>query len=67
MKSVIARIVLRYVSAAIIAHGWLSPEDGNMIVTDPDLAMMLEIGIGAAIGAGTEIWYAIARRLGSVT
>lgn len=63
MTGVIVRIALRYLAAALVAHGWLSPEDGSMLAMDPDVQMMA----GAAVGAAVEAWYAIAKRMGWAT
>lgn len=60
MSAVIARIALRYLAAALLTAGYLSPELSDQIGTDPDLVMAL----GAVIGIATEGVYAIAKRLG---
>lgn len=64
MTAVIIRIALRYAAGALVAKGFVSIEDGNMITSDPELAQMLEIGAGMALGVASEAWYAIARRFG---
>lgn len=56
--AVIARILLRYLSGALIAGGWLAGEQD--LAADPDLVML----VGLALGAGAEVAYALARRLG---
>ncbi len=52
------RIALRYLSGFLIAKGWLGSEYD--LSADPELVTM----IGVAIAAGTEVAYALARRLG---
>lgn len=63
MSAVIARIALRYLAAAMVTAGYLSPELSDQIGADPDLIM----AVGAGIAAGTEGLYAIAKRLGWAT
>lgn len=67
MTGVLIRIALRYSAGFLVARGLLSPEDGSVFAVDPDLAKMLEIGIGLAIGALTEAYYAFAKRWGWAT
>ena len=67
MTGAIVRIILRYGSGALVAKGILSPDDGAIFAADPDVAQMLQVGIGAAIGAATEVYYAIAKRMGWAT
>ncbi|MFS8147976.1 hypothetical protein [Rhizobium sp. BR 249] len=64
MTSVIIRITLRYLAAALVAKGVFSPEIGDVISSDPDLSMMAEIAAGAFIGLSAEIWYYFANRFG---
>lgn len=64
MTGSITRILLRYISGALIARGLLGESEGNFIATDPDIAALVEIGIGAAVGAASEAWYALAKRYG---
>lgn len=60
MSAVISRIALRYLAAALVTAGYLDADLGNQISADPDLLMLL----GLAIGAGVEMAYAAAKRLG---
>lgn len=64
MIGVLVRIALRYGSGALVLHGFLSPDDGNALVSDPDVAQVLEIGIGLGMGAISEGWYYLARKWG---
>mgnify|MGYP003459522747 CR=1 FL=1 len=57
---VIARIIARYASGALVAYGVIPHEAGAELAMDPDLALM----IGAGLGALTEGFYALAVRFG---
>lgn len=67
MNAALARIILRYLAMALVMWGWLAPADAKIITTDPDLAMMIEIGVGFAVMVGTELWYWAAKRFGWTT
>ena len=67
MKSVIARIVLRYIAAALVAYGILTIDMEYTVANDADLQIGIEFAVGLGIGAVTEAWYAIARRFGWAT
>ncbi|RUM19296.1 hypothetical protein EFQ99_31515 [Rhizobium vallis] len=64
MTSVIIRIALRYLAAALVAKGALSPDIGGLISGDPDISMIVEIAVGAVIGLSAEAWYYLANRFG---
>jgi hypothetical protein len=64
MSAVLARILLRYLAMALVMWGLLAPADRQMLATDPDLAGVIELGVGLAIAAGTEAWYWLAKRMG---
>lgn len=59
----ISRIILRYVAAALVTYGLIPHEVGSQIATDPDLIVMVGLGLGAAV----ELGYAVARRRGWAT
>ncbi|TAA49295.1 hypothetical protein [Shinella sp. JR1-6] len=63
MTAVIARIALRYLAAALVTAGYLDADLGNQIGADSDLIML----VGLALGAGVEMAYAAAKRLGWAT
>ncbi len=63
LAPVLARILLRYLSGALVAYGMIAPEHAEIITMDPDLAII----VGAGIGAAVEAAYAIARRTGRPT
>lgn len=62
--SAFVRIFLRYLAAFLVARGYLSEGDGSLLSADPDLAMMLETGLGLLFGAVAEGWYALAKKFG---
>ena len=64
MTSVIIRIALRYLAAALVAKGVFSPDIGGLLSSDPDISIMAEIAAGAAVGLAAEAWYYLANRFG---
>ena len=60
---VIARILLRYLSGALVAYGVIPHEVGAEVAMDPDLALV----IGTALGAAVEAAYAVAKAKGGKT
>lgn len=64
MSAVVARILLRYGAGALVAKGLLDAETGAGISSDQDLLALAQVAAGAAIGAGTEIAYWLARKFG---
>jgi hypothetical protein len=67
MNAAFARILLRYASMALVMWGLLGPSDAKIVTADPDLAMIIEMGVGLAVMAGTELWYWAAKRFGGST
>lgn len=67
MKSVYARIFLRYFSMALMTHGYLTQGEADMIAMDPDLLMLIEMWGGGAIAAISELWYLVAKKTGRAT
>ena len=63
----IARILLRVGVGYLIAKAILTPDDGNMLVSDPDAAMLVELALSGLVWAVTESWYALAKRFGWAT
>lgn len=63
MTMVVARIVLRYLSGALMAAGVLDVGMADLISTDPDLVLL----VGAGIGILTEGVYAVAKKQGWTT
>lgn len=64
INGAIARILLRYAIAAITTYGLLTPEVGEMITNDPDIAMFAELGIGALSALTVEGYYIAAKYFG---
>jgi hypothetical protein len=60
MSAVIARIACRYIAGALIAKGFLDAGTGDTLASDPDILMMVGMGLGLA----TEGAYALARKFG---
>lgn len=63
MTQLIARIILRYVAGILVGWGLLGQETGYQIANDPDLAILLGMGIAAI----TEGAYLVARKRGDPT
>jgi hypothetical protein len=64
MSAVVIRIVLRYGAGLLVAKGLLAPEIGPALADDPDIQMVLEVGVGLVAGVLSETWYGLARRFG---
>ncbi len=64
MNGAFVRIALRYGVGALVAHGILSGSLGNIISTDPDVAMLAEVIVGGLLGAISEGYYALAKKYG---
>lgn len=47
-----------------MARGLLGESDGNMLASDPEVAALIETGLGLALGAASEAWYWLAKRFG---
>jgi len=58
MTGALARIVLRYLSGALVSYGVLA--SGTDLSLDPDLVLVL----GVTLGAVAEAAYAIAKKRG---
>lgn len=64
MTAIVIRIALRYLAGALIAKGFLDPHMGMELSQDPQLLEALQIAAGVAVGAISEGWYYLARKLG---
>lgn len=60
MSGVVARIILRYVSGALVSYGFISMMTGETLAADPDVALVL----GVAIAGGVEWLYRLALKYG---
>jgi UPF0716 family protein affecting phage T7 exclusion len=63
----ISRIIARYLAGALVAGGFLDPVIGRELGADPDIAFLIQTGIGGALMAITEGWYWFAKRMGWAT
>lgn len=61
---VVARILLRYGAGFLVAKGLLFPDMGAALEKDPEMLAWVQIGLGVALGAASEAWYWLAKRLG---
>lgn len=57
----IVRIGLRYLGAFLAARGFMGAQE---LSGDPELVALVEMGLGVAVAASAEIWYALAKRFG---
>lgn len=64
MSAVIARIALRYAAGILVTKGLLAPEAGVQFSADPDVTQALQVALGVGVGAVSEGWYYLARKLG---
>lgn len=67
MKSLIARIVLRYLIGMFVAWAMITSEVGEEFTRDPEVQMAIEGAIGAIMVAAVEVWMIVAKRLGWAT
>lgn len=63
MTSVVARIVMRYLAAALVARGLLTEDIGAMLTGDADVIAAVTTVLGVVMAAAVEGWYYLARRL----
>lgn len=64
MSAVLVRIFLRYLAGALVAKGMVSPDLGNYVFADPEIASWVEVGAGIALGGAVEGFYSLAKRFG---
>ena len=62
MTGPIARIILRYVAAALVTYGLVDENTGRMISGDADLLAVIQVALGAGIVIVTEGYYWAAKR-----
>lgn len=67
MPGVFARILLRYLAAALVARGLLTDDIGALLSGDADVLTAATTAIGLLMAAGVEGWYALARKFGWAT
>jgi hypothetical protein len=64
MNPAIARIILRYISGALVAYGLLAPDDASALAFDHQLVADVAIGVGAVLTFAVEGFYWFAKRAG---
>lgn len=57
----IIRILLRYAGMALATKGFIGAQE---LSGDPEFVALVEMGVGALMATGTEVWYALAKRFG---
>lgn len=62
--SVVARIVLRYLTLPLVALGLILPEEQRAIIADPELVGTVATALGILAPMIAEGWYWAAKRLG---
>lgn len=62
--SVVARIVLRYLTLPLVALGLILPEEQRTIIADPELVGTVATALGILAPMIAEGWYWAAKRLG---
>jgi hypothetical protein len=61
---VLIRIALRYLAGFLVAKGFLLPDLGDTLQNDPQVLAGIQIAAGFLIGAISEGWYWLAKKLG---
>lgn len=64
MSAPITRIVLRYLAMYVALRGFLPEDVAKAISEDPQFIELVNMGIGLAIAAINEGWYALAKKYG---
>lgn len=67
MYGPISRILLRVGVGFLIGKAVFTPEDGNALVSDPEIAALVEAGLAAGVWAATEYYYKLAKKFGWAT
>lgn len=57
----IVRIGLRYLGVFLATKGFVGAQE---LSGDPEVAALVEMGIGLVVAASAEVWYALAKRFG---
>jgi uncharacterized integral membrane protein len=60
----VARILIRYLSMALMAKGYFSQETADALIVDRDLQQLVEMGLGLAMATATEVYYKRALKRG---
>lgn len=64
MLAPLARVILRYVAGALLGAGVSVGAAGYVLADDPDLVMLVSIGLSFLIGAASEGFYYLAKKYG---
>ena len=64
MPAVLARIFLQCFATFLVTKGWLAPDMGNMLKTDPDVFILVQFGLAAAASGAGWVWYYAAKKFG---
>lgn len=67
LTPVIVRLIMRYLSGALVAWGFVAPDRGPEVIADADLQTLLTVVIGALLAIAAELWYKRARETGGPT
>ena len=67
MKSLIARIALRYIIGMLVMYAMISTDVGEEFSRDPQVQMAIEGVIGGIMAGAVEAWTWLARRFGHRT
>lgn len=67
MKSLIARIVLRYIIGMLVMYALISSDVGEEFSRDPQVQIAIEGAIGGIMAGAVEVWTWLARRFGRLT
>lgn len=67
MNAAIARIIIRYLTAALATWGLMNDDIARMIGTDPDIEFIVVTLISTIVAAANEWWYVSDRKKGKTT
>lgn len=67
MTAVWARIIMRYLSGALVSAGFISADFGAQLATDAELHGVLVMALGAVLSVIAEWAYRLAKRFGWAT
>jgi hypothetical protein len=64
MNPALIRILLYILSGVLVRGGWLPDDMAHELSNNPDMVWLFEAAASAVIGAGTLLWWRIAKRMG---
>lgn len=62
MKSIAARVILRYLAGYLVLKGLINASQVDFF-NDPDVQLFVEMGIGLVLGGAAEGWLVLTRKL----